>query len=95
MASKVPPTPATEEAIVDCVAFFYEQGKGDRIRNSSSNNILVLLSLCLYPSQITNKIDLSVEFDSLYPSNHQNGILKSALLHASTTLQKQTVQSSR
>ena len=28
MASNVPPTPATEEAIVDCVAFFYEEGKG-------------------------------------------------------------------
>ena len=24
----VPPAPATEEAIVDCVAFFYEEGKG-------------------------------------------------------------------
>ena len=29
MASKVPPTPATEEATVDCVAFFYKEGKGD------------------------------------------------------------------
>ena len=29
MASNVPPAPATEEAIVDCVAFFYEEGKGD------------------------------------------------------------------
>ena len=28
MASNVPPVPATEEAIVDCVAFFYEEGKG-------------------------------------------------------------------
>ena len=28
MASNVPPAPATEEAIVDCVAFFYEEGKG-------------------------------------------------------------------
>ena len=28
MASNVPSTPATEEAIVDCVAFFYEEGKG-------------------------------------------------------------------
>ena len=28
MASNVPPEPATEEAIVDCVAFFYEEGKG-------------------------------------------------------------------
>ena len=28
MASNVPPTPATEEAIVDCAAFFYEEGKG-------------------------------------------------------------------
>ena len=28
MASKVPPAPATEEAIVDCVSFFYEEGKG-------------------------------------------------------------------
>ena len=26
MASNVPPAPATEEAIVDCVAFFYEEG---------------------------------------------------------------------
>ena len=26
--SKVLPTPATEESIVDCVAFFYEEGKG-------------------------------------------------------------------
>ena len=28
LASNVPPAPATEEAIVDCVAFFYEEGKG-------------------------------------------------------------------
>ena len=28
IASNVPPAPATEEAIVDCVAFFYEEGKG-------------------------------------------------------------------
>ena len=30
MASNVPPVPAMEEAIiiVDCVAFFYEEGKG-------------------------------------------------------------------
>ena len=28
MASNVPPATATEEAIVDCVAFFYEEGKG-------------------------------------------------------------------
>ena len=28
MASNVPPAPATEEAIVDRVAFFYEEGKG-------------------------------------------------------------------
>ena len=28
MASNVPSTPAMEEAIVDCVAFFYEEGKG-------------------------------------------------------------------
>ena len=28
MASNVPPAPVTEEAIVDCVAFFYEGGKG-------------------------------------------------------------------
>ena len=28
MASNVPPAPAMEEAIVDCVAFFYEEGKG-------------------------------------------------------------------
>ena len=28
MAPNVPSTPATEEAIVDCVAFFYEEGKG-------------------------------------------------------------------
>ena len=26
MASNVPPAPATEKAIVDCVAFFYEEG---------------------------------------------------------------------
>ena len=26
MASHVPPAPATEEAIVDCAAFFYEEG---------------------------------------------------------------------
>ena len=30
MASNVPPTPATEEAIVDCVAFFHEGGKGGK-----------------------------------------------------------------
>ena len=28
MASNVSPAPATEEAILDCVAFFYEEGKG-------------------------------------------------------------------
>ena len=31
MASNVPPTPATEEAIVDCVAFFTRRGKATRI----------------------------------------------------------------
>jgi len=30
MASNVPPTPATEEAIVDCVAFFHQEGKGGK-----------------------------------------------------------------
>ena len=28
IASNVSPAPATEEANVDCVAFFYEEGKG-------------------------------------------------------------------
>lgn len=28
MASNVPPALAAEEVIVDCVAFFYEEGKG-------------------------------------------------------------------
>jgi len=29
--SNVPPAPATEEAIVDCVAFFTRKGKAERI----------------------------------------------------------------
>ena len=40
MTSNVPPTPATEEAIVDCVAFFCREGKGgENFRKKTSLDV--------------------------------------------------------
>ena len=40
MASNVPPTPAKEEAIVDSVAFFHEEGKGGKNFRKKKNTSL-------------------------------------------------------